>query len=301
MATHLFFVHAHSPLHCGTGQAVSGIDLPIARERPTGIPLVPGSSLKGVLRARGHANADSKDVHLAAFGPDTINADDYAGAVQLSDANLVFLPMRSVRGTFAWATSPYMLRRLARDVAEANVGWKVPSLPELKDDGCVVTGDRLVVRAGDRSRVVFEDFDFNPSEQGGKEVAALARDIGGVLYGADAKDAIEHFAERVCVVPDDVMHVLLRVGMEVTARNRISNDTKTVDKGALWTEEALPVESILVGVMATTPVARRSRGEDLTRYDHEALVDHMRTLCRGAVQIGGKATVGRGICKVGVL
>lgn len=302
MATHLYFVHAMSPIHCGTGQAVSGIDLPIAREKPTGIPLVPGSSLKGVLRSSTLGYVDGhplnpptlKDVHLAAFGPETANAADYAGAVQFSDANLVFLPMRSVRGTFSWVTSPYMLRRLARDVAETSVRWKVP-LDEPKDDDCFVTGDRLIVSAGDRKRVVFEDFDFNPSSS--KSLATFAEAFGQALHGADAKGEVEHFVQRVSVVSDDVMHVLVRVGMEVTARNRISNETKTVDKGALWTEEALPVESLLVGVLATTPVVRR----DLPRHDEAALLTHVRSLCAAGVQLGGKASVGRGLCRIGVL
>jgi CRISPR/Cas system CSM-associated protein Csm3 (group 7 of RAMP superfamily) len=43
-------VQALSPLHAGTGQTVDVIDLPIARERATQLPLVPGSTVKGVLR-----------------------------------------------------------------------------------------------------------------------------------------------------------------------------------------------------------------------------------------------------------
>lgn len=296
MANHLYLVHALSPVHCGTGQAVSGIDLPIARERPTGIPLIPGSSLKGVLRASplGHdAQGAAVDLHLAAFGPDTSNAAEYAGAVQFSDANLLCLPIRSVRGTFAWVTSPYMLRRLARDVAETGTSWSVPGL-EVGDEQCLVTGSRLVLQSGTQKRVVFEDFDFEPKEE--PRLAALAKQIGGALHPKDGA-AATHFVERVCVVSDDVMHVLLRVGMEVTARNRIDNDTKTVAKGALWTEEALPVESVLVGCLTTYPVAR---GQGRTRHGNEKLIGHVRSLCAGAVQLGGKATVGRGVCRVEV-
>lgn len=45
-----FLLQAVSPLHAGTGRSADIIDLPIARMRSTGIPFVPGSSLKGVLR-----------------------------------------------------------------------------------------------------------------------------------------------------------------------------------------------------------------------------------------------------------
>ena len=50
MKTKLLFLQAISPLHAGTGQGVGAIDLPIAREKATDIPMVPGSTLKGVLR-----------------------------------------------------------------------------------------------------------------------------------------------------------------------------------------------------------------------------------------------------------
>jgi len=94
------------------------------------------------------------------------------------------------------------------------------------------------------------------------------------------------------------MHVLLRLGMEVTTRNRIDSETKTVAKGALWTEEALPVESVLVGCLATQTVAR---GKSRQRYSEEQLIEHVRSLCGRAIQIGGKASIGRGVCRMEVL
>lgn len=297
-STHLYLLHALSPIHCGTGQSISGIDLPIAREKPTGIPLVPGSSFKGVLRAApgGYdAHREAKDLHVAAFGPTTENAADYAGAVQFSDANLLLLPMRSVRGTFAWTVAPYMLRRLARDVAETGLGWDVPWSVGVEGTSCLVTGDRLVVEAGKRRRVVLDDFDFEPTPSA--ELTKLGRQLGEALFGAEAKDEIGFLVDRLCVVADDVMRVLVRVGMEVTARNRLDDDTKTVARGALWTEEALPVESVLAGVIVSTPVGRGDR----KRYDDTKLLEHVRSLCTSAIQVGGKATVGRGVCRATVL
>ena len=54
----LMFVHALTSLHAGTGQGVGVIDLPIARERATDLPLVPGSSLKGCLREKYRGEVD---------------------------------------------------------------------------------------------------------------------------------------------------------------------------------------------------------------------------------------------------
>ncbi|HEY7420145.1 MAG TPA: RAMP superfamily CRISPR-associated protein, partial [Ktedonobacteraceae bacterium] len=52
MNAQLTFIHALSPLHAGTGQGAGVIDLPVAREKATNIPFLPGSSLKGALRTR---------------------------------------------------------------------------------------------------------------------------------------------------------------------------------------------------------------------------------------------------------
>jgi CRISPR-associated protein Cmr4 len=78
MKPNLFYLHALSALHCGTGQAAGVIDLPIARDRASNLPLVPGSSLRGVLRD----NFAGKDDQLenALFGPRTIGGADEAHA-----------------------------------------------------------------------------------------------------------------------------------------------------------------------------------------------------------------------------
>ena len=117
MNAHLTFVHALSPLHAGTGQGSGVIDLPIAREKATGLPFLPGSSLKGALRSR----CPEKERNLI-FGSDTnsISADSNAASpAQFSDQRLLLLPVRSLAGTFAWVTSPYILRRFARDIEDA--------------------------------------------------------------------------------------------------------------------------------------------------------------------------------------
>ncbi len=69
MTTRLTFIHALSALHAGTGQGAGVIDLPIAREKATGLPFLPGSSLKGPLRA----SLADKDLRNAIFGPETLD------------------------------------------------------------------------------------------------------------------------------------------------------------------------------------------------------------------------------------
>ena len=279
MTTHLVLVHALSPIHCGTGQAAGGVDLPIAREKSTEIPLVPGSSLKGVLRA-----ASTGELTEKVFGPDTENASDHAGSVQFGDCTLAFLPVRSVLGTVAWATSPYLLQRLLRDARLAGVSLgSLPAAPT-QTNRVALASDLLKDRS---ARVYFEDLDFFGQKEGA--LAALAQTVAAALF----EDASERafFADRVCLVHDDVMKLLLRTGMEYIARNRIDAETGTVDGGGLWTEEALPVESVLSGVLVATPVRR-------TKIDAGEVLAHVAGLLDGPIQVGGGATIGRGLCQV---
>src|SRR5579875_3213524 len=116
MISQAYVLHALSPLHAGIGQASELIDLPIARLKGSGIPYVPGSSVKGVLRDA-RSGSHPQDVE-AVFGPDTANADAHAGALVCTDVRLLALPVRSFRGTFAFATAPLLLALAARDLAQ---------------------------------------------------------------------------------------------------------------------------------------------------------------------------------------
>ena len=109
-ATRAVFYYAISPVHMGVGSAIGAIDSPIQREVHTGHPTFAGAGLKGALRH--HLNAawpkhnDGQNPLIARmFGPDA-RASDFAGAIAISDAQLVALPVRSLKGGFAYATSP---------------------------------------------------------------------------------------------------------------------------------------------------------------------------------------------------
>src|SRR5712692_8408987 len=127
----LTFVHALSPLHAGTGQGAGIIDLPIAREKATGLPFLPGSSLKGPLRAR-----CKPEYARQVFGPEAADMqteNNHASSAQFSDQRLLLLPIRSLAGTFAWVTSPYVLRRLARDIEDAQIDLPDKPIPVIQD------------------------------------------------------------------------------------------------------------------------------------------------------------------------
>ncbi|HEX3555844.1 MAG TPA: type III-B CRISPR module RAMP protein Cmr4 [Thermoanaerobaculia bacterium] len=295
MGTRLTLIHAMSPLHAGTGQSVGAIDLPIARERATGVPLIPGSSIKGALRARSADAQMTRDV----FGPDTAASSEHSGSVQFSDAHLLLLPVRSVRGTFAWVTSSYLIRKFTRSAREA--GLDLASLPEPPDaNGCCVLNDTLTIEVGAGRKVVFEDLDFIVNTSQEARLRAFTVEVSKVLFPEGSADWPEwrtSLTDRICLIHDDMMSFLLDTATEVNAHIRLDNDTKTVAKGALWYQESLPAETVLAGIAVAADV-KAANG----RAKREAieLLDHVASLTDGFVQLGGKSTVGQGSCLVRV-
>ncbi len=290
MIARLTFVHALSPLHAGTGQGVGVIDLPIAREKATGLPFLPGSSLKGSLRAL-RTDEECKLV----FGPasaDIPTNENAASAAQFSDQRLLLLPVRSLVGTFAWITSPYLLRRFARDIADiaqskqANI-----TIPDVeKTTHCLIAEGNSKIKIGTNPEMVYlEDLDLQAQTQNQSAATAWATWIGQRVFPNNTTWQTM-LIERFCIVHDDVLNFLLDTATEITARIKLREDSKTVQDGGLWYEEALPTETILSGIVLATPIKSSITAERVLIIISE--------LTEKPVQFGGKATVGRGLCRV---
>ncbi len=288
--TQIYWLHTLSPTHVGTGRGVGYIDLPIHREKVTHWPAIPGSAFKGVWADHYGATEDKRgsDAKLGlAFGraSDRETSASNAGALIPTDARLVCLPVRSFHGTFAWCTSPLALEMLRRDLQFAKMSDLPPLPPKVFESDIHRSSDTVIEDGG---RIFLEDLDFV-----GKECAAATawaeKLAGWVFPGKENAAWRERFAERFAVIPDTVFDFLTETGTEVSARVRIDDDLKIVAGGALWNEEALPAETILAGLITCDRVYSREpngiKATDLTREFATELLP---------LQIGGKATVGRG-------
>jgi CRISPR-associated protein Cmr4 len=288
--TQVYWLHTLSPTHVGTGRGVGYIDLPIHRDKVTNWPAIPGSAFKGVWADHYGATEDRRgsDPKLRlAFGraSDRETNASNAGALIPTDARLVCLPIRSFQGTFAWCTSPLALDMLRRDFSLAGMADLPPEPPNVADSDVHRTAR---TKLEDNSRIFLEDLDFT-----GKECAATTtwaeRLAGWVFGGEENKTWHDRFVERFAVLPNTIFDFLTETGTEVSARVRIDDDLKTVARGALWNEEALPAETILAGLVSCDRVySRETNG--VTAAD---LIDDFATKPL-LLQIGGKATVGRG-------
>ena len=277
MKPRLFHIHALSALHCGIGQSVGVVDLPIARSRATNLPIVPGSSLRGVLRQ--HMTATNKEKARTLFGPERGDDEHFAGALAIGDAGLLALPVRCLSGIVCYATAPFILRRYASDRKRA--GLEAPRVEGPGAGDALVSPDSVNLV---EEKLVLEDVDLSARKEGAKE---WAEHIARIVY-ADDSDAKDDFVCRFAILPDDVMDFLAETATEVRARIAVDNETGTVRDGALWYEENLPAEAVLWGMFALSASNNDDRSED----DLAKLMPRIELL-----QLGGKASVGRGLVR----
>ncbi|WP_308032643.1 type III-B CRISPR module RAMP protein Cmr4 [Neisseria cinerea] len=291
MNTRIFHLHALSALHVGTGQGIGAVDLPIARSRATNLPLVPGSALKGVLRdeAKEKWHVSENDIQ-ALFGADSQADKDniHAGAAALGDAHLLLLPIRSFAGTAAFATCPFILQRYARDVR--GMLPESPKVPALKNSASVPENTVLRVSG---SQIALEDLDIG--SETGTEAEQWAKFIAAAVYPegtADCEAWREQLVRRFVILPDSLFSFLADTATEIRMRIKINRETRIVKEGALWSEENLPAESVLYGILSVDKSYRRSNAKSADQLS--SLIPAGET----QIQIGGKHTVGRGLCRL---
>lgn len=325
----MLFLYAETPIHPGAGSGVGVIDLPVQREAFSGLPIFQASGIKGAMREhfetqipRGWPASNSDDKKPAnpiidAFGPDTEEASDHAGALTLGDAKLLLFPIQSLYGVFAYVTCPLVLHRFKRDMEMIGAtlnSWPT-ELPRVLDAEisivAEVQGERSLIAVQDGGtppswRSVFREFTFTAKPNDG------TRDIAEFLRDHCLPATPEHaawkrdFSRRFAIVPDDVFRDFTKLGTEVISRNRIDDDTKTVQEGGLWIEEHLPSETVLYcPVLAADPLTNTRKREKALQDANDVLaflksnqVFNGQSFCgvhEKRLQIGGDHTLGRGI------
>ncbi len=299
----VMFIYTESSLHCGSGTSLGVIDLPIQREKYTEYPVCQASGIKGVVRewfeAKYNANGGAEKIKWV-FGPEFGRGESeaHAGSATFTDGKLLLFPVRSLNGVFAYTTSIFALSRLKRDLimAEENVEWALPEEPE-----CKVLGTTESTIRGDGNKVILEEyaFDFQDDKQAGAIAAWIAENAfpAGNEYDFWKKKV----RKDLLILPENVFRDFVKLSTEVQARIRINNETKTVDKGALFYEEALPCDSLLYSVvMAHDPACDNNKRPEGLKTSSDVMT-YIGEVNSERLQFGGDATIGRGIVNINFL
>lgn len=299
MKRHLLTLYTRTPLHVGSGTSVDVVDLPIMRERITGFPVIPASSLKGVLlqHARetfengnyARVNGIPEAAKLLFGAAEEIEEDgekkqiSNAGCVQIMEAKLLAFPVRSLAGCFAWLTCPATLERYQRDT-----GLKF-EVPQPATDRAIVPGDSQLTIPG-QAQVVFEEYALATQPADGAQAKVVADALKGICADPLWSESLH---KRLAVVHDENFQHFVTTCTEVVARIKVNPASRTVDKGALFNQENIPCEALFYSVLTVLP-SRRANG---TLDPHAQLAELLPDQSPRILQIGGDETTGHGLCE----
>ncbi|MDD2845470.1 MAG: type III-B CRISPR module RAMP protein Cmr4 [Rhodoferax sp.] len=282
------FLYAISPVHMGAGQAVDVIDNPIQRERHTQHPCFAGSGIKGAVRHGYAALGGSKDDIARLLGPDSDSSTLHAGAVSFGDAQMLALPVRSLRGGYVYATCPQALARAQRLLHLAGVAAQWPAV-RVDDGHCLFANPALL--SGNKLHLEAFEYEARVSN----ELAHIAADLA--QRALPQGDAYQFFADKLktdlVLLSDTDFGYFAKNAMLIEPHVRIDEATGTASDGGLFYTENLPPESLLIAPLLASQT-RTGKPDD--HLNAEEVFTRLRPLLDGKLlQIGGDATTGRGL------
>ena len=304
------FFWVETPLHAGSGTDLGIVDLPIQREKHTDFPKIEASGIKGCLREYFEQKLGKEEEHIQmAFGPAEGNDEHTASSLGFSDARLLLFPVKSVTGVFVWVTCPQVITRFYDELKLCDITptFMIPptnTVSNLKTV-CVKTSDNKT-----EGTIVLEEYAFEVEEaEPTKTLAKWLHD--NITDGMETfwKDKIK---TSLVVLSNDDFRDFVTMSTEVTAHTKIDDRLGTVAQGALWYEEYLPTDSILYSLVFAGPVFRKEEkdkgvfevkdekiksGEKRTNVEARKVLNFFNEHLDSIVQLGGNATVGKGLVR----
>jgi len=283
-------LYTETPLHCGAEGGTGYVDLPVQRERHTSYPVIPGSTIKGVLRDELKDALAEADLH-AVFGREESKKENERsagnpGGASFGDGILVAFPVRSSAAPFHWVTCPFVLERAFR-----NLGAKAELKAPEKGEAWSAEGDKSVLL--EEIRVTCKAL---PGFFGKDDGIGVLRKL---LPGGDPfQYTREIFATRLLILTDADFKELVETGTEVLTRIKLNflGTTANLDKkdlppedrnrpdsdykGNMFVEEVVPPETLFLAPL---------RAGDADGKLKEALKK------RKVIRLGGDETIGRGV------
>ncbi|PYQ57751.1 MAG: type III-B CRISPR module RAMP protein Cmr4 [Acidobacteria bacterium] len=249
-------LYTETPLHCGAEGGTGYVDLPVQRERHTNYPVIPGSTIKGVLRDELLEALGEASIHVL-FGAEEDKKSERpgaAGSVSFGDGILVAFPIRSSGAPFHWVTCPFVLERVFRCLG-ADLTVKGP------EKGYALSG------GNPQGNVLLEEISLTKKSDPtffGEKSSGL-RLLQSLLPQEKAFDYTRRlFAGHLLIVTDADFKELVETGTEILTRIKLNFLGTTVNldkaklpeeerkrpdsdyKGNLFVEEVVPPETLFL-------------------------------------------------------
>ncbi|RJQ24343.1 type III-B CRISPR module RAMP protein Cmr4 [Candidatus Parcubacteria bacterium] len=298
-----FALVAITPVHPGAGAGLGVIDLPIQREKHTGYPKIEASGIKGVLKdcyrpsTPYDKNASGWHKLETVLGPK--DGDRHDSAAGFMDARILFFPVKSVNGVFAWVTCQNVLDKFQSMLELAGLPLADAdgpiSLAAIGPNKIAADDAAIAVEVSARKDVVLDDQVLMDA----RKENDFSRFISWFADRFLSPDRLRHqrkgLRRQAVTVDDDLFSELVQQYTEIIARNSLSDETGTVEQGP-WYEEYLPQETILYSLALAGKPTSENPPADMT--DAAAVMKFLSDSWPPLIQLGGNATIGKGFLRL---
>ncbi|GEM_PF-376870 len=311
----MLIYYAISPIHAGSGDSANFIDLPIQREKHTDYPFIQATGLKGAMREQYRnylkENDQKTDINKL-FGYDKDDARDYnkseenyPGMLYISDAKLLAFPMRSNIAPFVLVTCPQIIRRLCNDIFYLDI-FELDKNNKNKDSISINSANETlskikkiyeVEKTFEKAFIIFgEPKNFPDKVILEESVVSLEKDENKLkennldILNQLLSKILKTNVDKLILVSDEMFSYCINC-TEIQTNISIDIATGTTKTGSLRYQEFLPSETILYSTLSF-----KSNDEDkglLENYKSDLI-----TAVDKFIQIGGDATLGKGICRI---
>ncbi len=321
----IFFIIVETPLHAGAGTEVGVVDLPIQREKTTDFPKIESSTLKGAIReaflklkgSNSPLNKVKEKFNCInegnwekcidlIFGP--WENPDHASAVAFTEARILFFPVKSLKGIFAWITCPYVLERFKKDlkVIKGNCPDKLNKDWNLLRNTVSTECDLMV----EDNKIILEEFTLNVNKN--DDVKSLSEFFSEQIFPNTAYQYIrEKMKKDIIIIDKEEFKHFVKESTEIITRIKVSPEKGTVEEGP-WYEEYLPENTILYSIALYSPlmISKKKEEEKEKEEKFECLresepgkeVENIEKFIKQGMpeilQIGGNQTIGKGIVRI---
>lgn len=283
----IVLIRACTNVHVGVGRSGGVVDLPIQRDE-LGFPSIYSSSIKGALKTSllcafmdKHRDFEKAKYAInAILGPDPEEGESFESSIAILDAYLLAIPVRSLKGIYAYVTSPILLKKFLEridlcskvnrrnrkqsDYGSNNILKKIQSTTEKLIKHAEYMGKNQALCIGECERIIIDQ------PESLKETILLAeefllriqkkfylknkKEVEGSKDEADDEEKISSEDIKVLsdtlgldrpllVLHDDIARSIIDRSLLRLARIRLKRETKTVEAGP-WTEEYVPIKTL---------------------------------------------------------
>ena len=303
MKQNVLTLFTRTPLHVGAGSSVGAIDQPVIRERHTRFPVIPGSSLKGVLRDMVQEDKGENEASWLfgwdKYGSDNTKVTTLPGIFSIGEGKLLAFPVRSAKGCFAWITCPTILSRLKRDM---RADFAIPEFP-LEDKQramkCVV-GEKSAITFREPKpektvsvSTIFEEYQFEIIENQKIDTRLIE------LLKKICKDDVwsNEIENKLTVISDDFFSYFAENACEVAQHVSIDDATGVNINSNFFNQENVPSEALFYSVI--TELLKEVHIEN-SEYKLEGdafnVLENTLKMNNNLIQVGADETSGLGWC-----